>query len=172
MGSGPTATAMRYADDFVVLCQTAAQVQEVHALVQCHLTSLGLTLSAEKTKTTQFRAGFAFLGFDISAWSVTMRPKSVEKFKDKIRDLTPRHHNLDATVIKKLNSVIRGTANYFAASFSRVGDLFRGLDRWLRMRLRCRKYKRKSRAENRRFRLAYFRRLGLCSLTELRPAPL
>jgi RNA-directed DNA polymerase len=162
---------VRYADDFVVLCRTEVQVQEAHDLVQRHLTSLGLTLSAEKTKTTQFRDGFAFLGFAISAWSVTMRPKSVEKFKAKVRELTPRHHNLDAQLIKKLNSVIRGTANYFATSFSDVGDLFRGLDRWIRMRLRCMKYKRKSRADNGRFRLVYFRRLGLCSLTALRPAP-
>ena len=128
-------------------------------------------MSAEKTKTTKFRDGFAFLGFAISAWSVTMRPKSVEKFKDKVRELTPRSHNLDATVIRKLNSVIRGTANYFATSFSRVGDRFRGLDRWIRMRLRCMKYKRKRRTDNGRYRLAHFRRLGLCSLTELRPAP-
>ena len=161
----------RYADDFVVLCQTEVQVKEAHELVQRHLTSIGLTLSAEKTKTTKFRDGFAFLGFNVSAWSVTMRPKSVEKFKTKVRELTPRHHNLDATVIRKLNSVIRGTANYFATPFSHVGDLFRGLDRWIRMRLRCMKYKRKSRADNGRFRLAYFRRLGLCFLVELRPAP-
>jgi group II intron reverse transcriptase/maturase len=161
---------VRYADDFVVLCRTEVQVQEAHDLVQRHLTSLGLTLSAEKTKTTKFREGFAFLGFTISAWSVTMRPKSVEKFKAKVRELTPRHHNLDATVIRKLNSVIRGMANYFATSFSHVGNCFRGLDRWIRMRLRCMKYKRKSRADNGRFRLVNFRRLGLCFLTELRSA--
>ena len=162
---------VRYADDFVVLCKTEVQVQEALALVQQHLTSLGLTLSPEKTKTTEFREGFAFLGFAISAWSVTMRSKSVEKFKDKVRELTPRSHNLDATVIRKLNSVIRGTANYFATSFSHVGDRFRGLDRWIRMRLRCMKYKRKSRADNGRMRLQHIRRLGLCFLTELRPTP-
>jgi group II intron reverse transcriptase/maturase len=162
---------VRYADDFVVLCQTEAQVQEAHALVQAHLTSLGLMLSAEKTKLTKFREGFAFLGFNISAWSVAMRPKAVEKFKTKVRELTPRHHNLDQTVLQKLNSVIRGTANYFATSFSHVGDLFRGLDRWIRMRLRCMKYKRKSRADNGRLRLANFRRLGLLFLTDLRPIP-
>ena len=94
-----------------------------------------------------------------------MRPKSVEKFKAKVRELTPRHHNLDAAVIMKLNSVILGTANYFATSFSHVGDLFRGLDRWIRMRLRCMKYKRKSRADNGRLRLVQFRRLGLLFLT-------
>jgi RNA-directed DNA polymerase len=159
---------VRYADDFVVLCQTEAQVKEAHDRVQEHLTSLGLTLSPEKTKTTRFREGFAFLGFDISSWSIAMRPKSVEKFKDKVRELTPRHHNLDAWVIEKLNRVIRGTANYFATTFADVSDCFRGLDRWIRMRLRCMKYKRKSRADNGRIRLERFRRLGLLFLTDWR----
>ena len=162
---------VRYADDFVVLCRSEAKVQEAHDLVQCHLTSLGLTLSAEKTKKTKFREGFAFLGFVISAWSVAMRPKAVEKFKAKVRELTPRHHNLDAMVIGKLNSVIRGMANYFATPFSNVGDLFRGLDCWIRMRLRCMKYKRKSLADNGRYRLVHFRRLGLLFLSDLRPPP-
>jgi RNA-directed DNA polymerase len=162
---------VRYADDFVVLCRTEAAVKEAHDLVQQHLTALGLSLSAEKTKMTQFREGFAFLGFAISSWSITMRPKSVEKFKTKVRELTPRSHNLDARVIEKLNRVIRGTANYFATTFADVGDCFRGLDRWIRMRLRCMKYKRKSRADNGRFRLERFRRLGLLFLIDLRPAP-
>ena len=150
---------------------TESQAQEAFDLVQYHLTSLGLTLSAEKTKTAKFREGFAFLGFAISSWSVTMRPKSVEKFKTKIRDLTPRHHNLDQELIKRLNQVIRGTANYFATTYSDVGDLFRGLDRWIRMRIRCLKFKRKSRADNGRFRLRYFRSRGLLFLSDLRPAP-
>jgi len=162
---------VRYADDFVVLCQTESQVQEATDVVQLHLNSLDLTLSAEKTKKTKFREGFAFLGFAISSWSVTMRPKSVEKFKTKIRELTPRHHNLDQGTITKLNRVIRGTANYFATTFSACGDLFRGLDRWIRMRLRCMKFKRKSRADNGRLRLRHLRDLGLLSLTDLRPAP-
>lgn len=161
---------VRYADDFVVLCRTEAEVQEAHVRVQQHLGSLGLTLSAEKTKTTKFREGFAFLGFAISSWSIAMRPKSVEKFKTKIRELTPRCHNLDARVIEKLNRVIRGTANYFATPFADVGDCFRGLDRWIRMRLRCMKYKRKSRGDNGRFRLERFHRLGLLFLSDLRLA--
>jgi RNA-directed DNA polymerase len=162
---------VRYADDFVVLTTSAAQVHEAHDLVQRYLTSLDLTLSAEKTKTTQFRDGFAFLGFAISSWTVTMRPKAVEKFKTKVRELTLRHHNLDARVIAKLNRVTRGTANYFATTFSHCGDLFRTLDRWIRMRLRCMKYKRKSRADNGRFRLERFRRLGVWFLSDLWPAP-
>ena len=81
---------------------------------------------------------------------MTMRPKSVEKFKDKIRELTPRSHNLDAEVAKKVNAVVRGTANYFATPFSDVADQFRTLDRWIRMRLRCMRYKCKRVFDNRR----------------------
>jgi RNA-directed DNA polymerase len=116
---------VRYADDFVVLCQSEAEVKEAHELVQRQLTQLGLTLSPEKTKQTQFRNGFAFLGFTISSWSVGMRPKSVEKFKAKIRELTVRHHNLEHEVVTKVNQVVRGTANYFATAFSNVRNLFR-----------------------------------------------
>ena len=79
---------VRYADDFVVLGKSASEVQQAHVLVQSHLNRLGLALSAEKTKLTRFREGFAFLGFDITARTVTMRPKAVEKFKTKIRELT------------------------------------------------------------------------------------
>ena len=162
---------VRYADDFVVLCQTEAQVKEAHELVQRHLTTLGLTLSAEKTKVTRFREGFAFLGFAISSWSVTMRPKSVEKFKTKIRERTTRHHNLDQEVVKKVNQVVRGTANYFATSFSSVGDRFRGLDRWLRMRIRCMKFKHKRLSDNWRLQRKHLRHMGFVFLSECRAPP-
>jgi len=162
---------VRYADDFVVLCTSEVQVKEAHALVEQHLTQLGLTLSAEKTRQTAFREGFAFLGFTLSSWAVAMRPKSVEKFKNKLRELTPRHHNLDHEVVVKVNRVVRGTANYFATAFSSVASLFRDLDGWLRMRLRAMKFKRKSRSDNWRLRRKHFRRLGFVFLSDLRPPP-
>jgi RNA-directed DNA polymerase len=157
---------VRYADDFVVLCQTEAEVKAAHDLVQQHLYGLGLTLSAEKTKRTQFREGFAFLGFILKAQTVTMRPKAVEKFKNKIRDLTPRHHNLDQQVITTVNAVVRGTANYFATAFSNCRGLFRTLDKWLRMRIRCMKFKCKRVTDNWRFRRKHFRRLGAVFLSD------
>jgi RNA-directed DNA polymerase len=162
---------VRYADDFVVLCQSEVQVKEAHAQVEDHLRQVGLTLSTEKTKLTQFREGFAFLGFAISARAVTMRPKSVEKFKTKIRELTCRHYNLDQEVVRQVNAVVRGTTNYFATSFSSVRDLFRSLDRWLRMRIRAMKFKRKSRADNWRLRRKHFRNMGFVFLSDVRAPP-
>jgi len=162
---------VRYADDFVVLCQTEVQVKAAHALVQGHLDRLGLTLSAEKTKTTQFREGFAFLGFVIKFRTVTMRPKAVEKFKTKIRELTRRHHNLDQKVIARINAVVRGTANYFATAFSNCRDRFCDLDKWLRMRIRCMKFKRKRATDNWRLWRKHFHRLGVEFLSDAYASP-
>ncbi len=163
---------VRYADDFVVLCRTEAQAKEALALIQPLLADrLGLELSPEKTVVARFRDGFTYLGFRITSWSVRMRPKSVENFKTKVRRLTGRSHNLDAEVIVRLNAVIRGTANYFATKWSSCGDAYRTLDRWIRMRLRCMKFKRKSREDNGRLRLKHIRNMGLVSLQDLIPSP-
>jgi group II intron reverse transcriptase/maturase len=160
---------VRYADDFVVLCHTEQQAKEALALVE-HLIAdrLGLSLSPEKTKVTRFHEGFTFLGFDIKSRFVRMRAKSVENFKTKVRQITRRSHNLDAEMIMQLNRVIRGTANYFATPWSHCGDMYRSLDRWIRMRLRCMKFKRKSQVDNVRIRLKHFRHMGLLSLSDLR----
>ena len=160
---------VRYADDFVVLCRSKGEAREALALVE-HLIAdrLGLGLSPEKTKISRFHQGFSFLGFDIKSRFVRMRAKSVENFKTKVRQITRRSHNLDAEMIEQLNRVIRGTANYFATPWSHCGDAYRSLDRWIRMRLRCMKYKRKSQVDNVRIRLKHFRRMGLLSLSDFR----
>ena len=160
---------VRYADDFVVLCRSKDDAKEALVLVEQFVKDhLGLSLSPEKTKVTRFHEGFSFLGFDIKSRFVRMRAKSVENFKTKVRKITQRSHNLDAEMIVKLNRVIRGTANYFATPWSHCGDRYRSLDRWIRMRLRCMKFKRKSRVDNARVRLKHLRRMGLLSLSDLR----
>jgi group II intron reverse transcriptase/maturase len=162
---------VRYADDFVVLCRSKDQAKEARTAVEHLLRErLGLELSPEKTKVTTFQEGFAFLGFDIGSYSVRMREKSVEKFKAKVRELTCRSHNLDAELIDGLNRVIRGTANYFATRWSDCGDAYRTLDRWIRMRLRCMKFKRKSAEDNFRMRLKHLKRVGLLSLEAMIPS--
>ena len=156
----------RYADDFVVVCRTRQQAEQALVLVEQVLTELGLSLSPEKTKITTYGKGYEFLGFHLSSRSRRMRPKSMEKFKAKIRELTRRHHNLDAEVVKRLNQVIRGTARYFATGFSTCRRHFLALDKWIRMRVRCMKLKRKSCHDNYKLRKVYFRKLGLLNLCD------
>ena len=157
---------VRYADDFVIVCKSRSQAKAALTEVEKIMTDLGLQLSPEKTKVASYGKGYEFLGFRLSSRSRTMRPKSVEKFKMKIRDLTRRCHNLDRRVIEKLNQVIRGTANYFAASFSTCLRRFLALDKWIRMRLRCMKLKRKSCHDNYKLRMVYFDKLGLLKLSD------
>jgi RNA-directed DNA polymerase len=159
---------VRYADDFVVLCQNQQQAQEALALVTQVLESnLGLQQSPEKTKITTYGKGYDFLGFRLSSCSRRMRDKSVLKFKAKVRELTERHQNLDRQVIDELNRVIRGTANYFATTFATCRGRFQMLDSWIRMRLRAMKFKRKNYNDNCKVRARYFRRkLGLLTLEE------
>jgi len=88
----------------------------------------------------------------------------MKKFKDKIRELTGRSYNFDGEVIKRLNRVIRGTAQYFATGFFRAREAFHKLDSWIRMRLRCMQTKRKCLEDNRKIRVKAFGRLGLLTL--------
>jgi len=155
---------VRYADDFVVLCQTQAQAEEALVLVTQTLTELGLRLSPEKTRITTYGKGYSFLGFVLSSRSRRMREKSKRKFQEKVRELTVRSRNLDPPVIEKLNQVIRGTAGYFATRWFTGRRVFRELDAWIRRRLRCLKYKRFRYHDNRRWRVKQAERLGLLSL--------
>lgn len=155
---------VRYADDFVVLCQSKAQAEEAKTQVTHILAQLGLQLSAEKTRITTYGKGYSFLGFVMSSRSKRMRPKSQDKFKDKVRELTVRKRNLDAELIQELNRVIQGTANYFATRWSTNRWRFRQLDAWIRRRLRCMKFKNFSYHHNHRMRQKQFAKLGLLSL--------
>ncbi len=158
---------VRYADDFVVVCKERKQAEAALALVAEIMTELGLQLSPEKTKIASYGKGYEFLGFRLSSKSRTMRSKSLEKFKTKIRELTRRCNNLSAQVIEKLNQVIRGTANYFATDFSTCVKLYQKLDKWIRMRVRCMKFKRKLTSDNSRLRLGTFeRKLGLLKMLD------
>jgi len=156
---------VRYADDFVVVCKTRRQAEAALAEVEKIMTDLGLSLSPEKTKIASYGKGYEFLGFRLSSRSRTMRPKSLENFKTKVRELTRRCHNLDTRAIERLNRVIRGTAIYFATNFSTCIWLFQQLDKWIRMRLRCMKFKRKSDCDNYRLRQGTFdKKLGLLKM--------
>ncbi|MCP4204491.1 MAG: group II intron reverse transcriptase/maturase, partial [bacterium] len=58
----------RYADDFVIVCQTKQQAQEALTLVRRVLENdLGLALSPQKTKITTYGEGYEFLGFFLSS---------------------------------------------------------------------------------------------------------
>jgi len=81
----------------VTLCKTQAQAQEALDFISSLLKEMGLEVNQEKTRICRFSQGFDFLGFHISSRGVTMRKKSVEKFKETIRKTTKRSHSINRT---------------------------------------------------------------------------
>ena len=158
---------VRYADDFVILCKTKPEAERALNLARAFLKDMGLEDNPEKTKIRHFSEGFDFLGFTIKSRSITMRAKSMEKFKNSIREITTRSHNLDQEVIKKLNRVTRGTVNYFGTKFSTMKTSFYKLDRWIRKRIRCMKYKRIWLTDNWRYTVKHIKKMGLLSCYDL-----
>lgn len=157
---------VRYADDFVVLCQSRAQAEQALAFVDTTLRQeLGLSLSPTKTRVINFVKGFDFLGFHLTRRKASVRPKSIEKLKGRIREITTRSHNLDQKTIQKLNRVLIGFAHYFARPFATLKTQFAELDCWIRLRLRAMKFKRINNGNNRRWPTRCLTRLGLVSLS-------
>lgn len=163
---------VRYADDFVILCKTETEAKKALEVVRNFLEEMKLEVSSEKTKINHFSKGFDFLGFSIKSRSIQMRTKSMEKFKNSIRDITTRSHNLDRKVIEKLNRVIRGTVNYFGTKFSTMSTSFYKLDRWVRKRIRCMKHKRIWQTDNWRCTIKHIEKMGLLSCYGLHKARL
>lgn len=159
---------VRYADDFVVLCATPEDAVKAKAFVEEVLGQLKLSLHESKTRLTDFREGFDFLGFRFRWLRLGIRIKSLERLKDKVRLLTRRQQgrNVDA-ILQDLNPVVRGFARYFGVA--EVGGLFTRLDAWIRMRVRAFKTKRRRRTDNRRIRNRRLAKWGLLSLQQCRP---
>ena len=127
-------TLVRYADDFVVMCDTTPQVEEARQRVSRVLTRLGLELHPETTRTVDLsrgREGFDFLGCHLRKrmsgplWEQTRRrvyflqrwpsARAMRQIRTRVRELTPRarcHQDL-RTVIAELNPVLRGWGQYF-----------------------------------------------------------
>lgn len=158
---------VRYADDFIVTTKTKDELPAALEFVKEVVEGkLGLKLSEGKTELTNFKQGFRFLGFKFKGKYKGIRSKSRDKLKDNIRTITKRSQGVNLkTVIDRLNPVIRGHVNYFY-----LGDMqkqYRSLDCWVRMRLRCFKFSRKWRTDNKRFPIRRFNRMGLCSFEKL-----
>ena len=84
---------VRYADDFVVLCQSAHEAQQALAEVQGWMQDNGLELNMDKTHVgdcLQKGQGFEFLGYRFEAGRRLVRKKSLTKIKDAIRHRSGR----------------------------------------------------------------------------------
>jgi RNA-directed DNA polymerase len=162
---------VRYADDFVILCRTAAEAEEALAKVRSWTEEAGLLLHPTKTHIVDVRqpGGFDFLGYHFERNMRWPRKKSEAKLKDAIRAKTRRAngHSLD-TIIADVNRTLVGWFEYFKHSHRTT---FPRLDGWIRMRLRSILRKRRGGrgrgrgSDHQRWPNAFFSEHGLFTLT-------
>lgn len=131
----------RYADDFVVLCDSREDAEQVRHLLEAWLAERGLAFSEEKTRIVNVSEGFDFLGFTIqrhpstktknkTVLMITPSKAAVQTFRDKLRDAwkqvcgrTPKY------VCTVLNPILRGWAHYYRSQVSSA--VFAGIDAWM-----------------------------------------
>jgi RNA-directed DNA polymerase len=145
---------VRYADDGVVLCRSAAQAQAALEAVRDILAALGLELHPGKTKVVDLREGregLDFLGCHFHArmsgrlWEQKRivryylhrwpSQRAMKRLRDKIRDRTGRNRaGADIRdVIADLNPLLRGWGNYFRTG--NAAGKFRQADHYVVWRL-------------------------------------
>lgn len=165
---------VRYADDFVVLCQTAEEARAGLAEVQAWVQANGLTLNPDKTHVGDCREqgqGFDFLGYRFEAGQRWVRRKSLAAIRDRIRAKTGRTRGDSlACIIAELNPMLQGWYGYFRHAHPWT---FSGMDGFVRRRLRSLRRKQQKRpgtgrtlADHHRWPNAFFAELGLFTMTE------
>lgn len=134
---------IRYADDFVILVagSEADATRERAALADYLRETMGLELSLTKTRVTDLREGFTFLGHRVRyKWHPRygMMPR-VEipracraDFRHRVKSVTCRgtiRQSL-ATLLQKLNRLVRGWGNYYRFCTG-AGRFFATLDQYV-----------------------------------------
>lgn len=167
---------VRYADDMVILCRSAAEANEALSRIRHWMDSVQLKLHPEKTRIvdiSQPEAYFDFLGYRFKRTKVRRRliriprPKSMRKLREGMREITKRCNgrSLDE-IIRLANQKLRGWYEYFKQIMR--SELAR-VDEWVRMRLRSILRKRSKRrgagrgADHQRWPNSYFAERGLFS---------
>jgi RNA-directed DNA polymerase len=134
---------VRYADDFVVFCESQEDAHRVRdKLLPPWLAERGLALSEDKTRIVHLTEGFDFLGFTIRHYHkpettrtgfkllITPSKKAMARKRQELRAvwLGLKGHNVPA-VLRKLNPIIRGWAGYYRTVVA--AKVFERMDTWM-----------------------------------------
>jgi len=128
----------RYADDCNIFVKSRKAGERVMAsLVKFIEEKLKLTVNREKSGVRHC-SEVKFLGYTcLAGGGIRVADKSIVRLKDKVREITRRNRGVRfGQVIEGLNRAIRGWTNYFSLANRWPAD-FRGLDEWIRRKLRC-----------------------------------
>ena len=127
----------RYADDCNIYVRSKAAGERVMASVTEFLEkTLKLRVNREKSAVA-YVGERKFLGYQlIGGGRLTVAPKSWERMKERIREITRRNRGVAMDrMISELNSFTAGWVTYFR--FAECKNRLLGMDEWVRRKLRC-----------------------------------
>jgi RNA-directed DNA polymerase len=122
--TNPRLGVVRYADDFIVTARDKESLENAQVQIQQWLSKRGLELSTEKTLITSMEDGFNFLGFNHRHYNGKLLIKPAKKkildFCKRLgREIKAMNGYEQEAVIKKLNPILRGFANYYRGVVSK-----------------------------------------------------
>lgn len=135
---------VRYADDFVVFCESREDAENTIKILSGWLEQRGLVFSEEKTRIVHLKDGFDFLSFNVrlyeqanARYGYKLLIKPSKKAEKAIRyKLKQEWRACNGTgvdmVINQLNPIIRGWANYHKSNVA--SNTFSRLDHWMYQR--------------------------------------
>jgi RNA-directed DNA polymerase len=125
---------IRYADDLLCLCHTGQQALEVKARLAAWLAPRGLAFNEDKTRVVTLAEGLDFLGFNVRRYhgKLLIKPSkaAIRRIRERLRvELRSLRGSNAVAVIKRLNPIIRGWANYYRTHVA--AEVFDKLDQYL-----------------------------------------
>jgi RNA-directed DNA polymerase len=131
---------VRYADDFVVMCESEARARLAYDLArkvledQLRLKIHPLEEPGSKTKITLYSKGFTFLGLLFQGRRTTPGSKSIKKFQEKIAGITDIREGRNLlNTLTSLKNAIEGWGHAYQMYDSI--DAFQSLDAYVREQL-------------------------------------
>jgi len=166
---------VRYADDFVVLCETETEANSALEMVHCYADEYELTVHPDKTRIgncSRYGEGFDFLGYHFERGKRWPSAEKLPQLRARLRPLLKRTNgrSLEA-IIADINPILRGWFEYFKHSGL---SAMKTVDGWVRKRLRSILRKRRKRkgnakgADHQRWPNVFFTAHGLFSLKQAR----
>jgi RNA-directed DNA polymerase len=126
---------VRYADDFLLLCETREEAEAALEAVRGILQGVKLELAPEKTHIRHLDEGFDFLGWHYKGQRRWPRDKSVKGLRIKLREKTRRlRPGSMEQICAEVSPMLRGWCNYYRDGNS--GNTFGDIASWVRRRLR------------------------------------
>ncbi|MBY8855114.1 group II intron reverse transcriptase/maturase [Nocardia sp. CA2R105] len=122
---------VRYADDYVAMCHSREEAEQVKEKLARWLEPRGLAFNEGKTRIVHVGDGFDFLGFTVRRYRqkllITPSKDAVKRIRRRLSIEVSALNGANAeAVIGKLNPIIRGWAAYYRAAVSsrayRVAD--------------------------------------------------